>query len=302
MHSISSRTIEPETPAKIAPESKTPPSKLEVEVTPVPGTVVKEGTRQPYPPRTPSARAVAGSIGYAGPEAPSKVAMSLQQNVTFNDIMPLDSYKEQATRLPGSRSNHILGSFRNIFKSRSDSWNKSSRNPKAAADESSTTPTPSLPRFLAPPSRFPGGDIPSFPRPTKLARAKTTPGPKGQASITPDIHSRLGHVQITSTGSPHRLSGSPRRPADGQLRLSTQRKITQSPVSASDKTVATSDSSIDSVPKNLSPIRACMETLCKKAGEATTTLERDRYIRVRVFDFFLLYTSEHSGRLTIVSS
>ncbi|KAL2822313.1 hypothetical protein BDW59DRAFT_180877 [Aspergillus cavernicola] len=343
---VSNRTTESETSAQITPEPDNTPSKPSLEITPMPGTVIKRSPIDPHPPRSSSLRALTdfpeNSELEQGPTVTTRVsskgATNLKRNVTFNDFVPLGSIKEQEsgdrTRPPESRSTQLLGSFRNIFKSRGGaadkdrtekenevqefvdenqapsgeqgineanlfrndsaknletkpkyprlsggvSWNKSSRNPKTA-DESPATPTSSVPRLLAPPSRLPESSLPSFARPTKSTRTKATFGLKGQGSITPDTHPRRPHVRTASTGSPQRLNRGSRRTTGGLLMISGQKKTISSPIFV-EKGVLGPGGPTGLVPKNVDEVRSCLETLCKKVGEATTPLERDRHIRL----------------------
>ncbi|KAL4818617.1 hypothetical protein BDW67DRAFT_174022 [Aspergillus spinulosporus] len=347
MRHTPSRIVESETPVKVGSGLKDN-SKSESDSTPMPVTAIKVGAMSPHPPRTSSLQAstnlpiCSGSV--SGPSATgeaSTVATNLRRNVTFNDIAPFTSHVEHLnqspdkSRLSESRSNHLLGSFRNIFRSRSGatekdrakkdvdapiiltenqahstersatkdyhlhnnlekslklkakhtrlssgvSWNRSSRNPKNA--ESPTTPTPSVPRLLAPPHRDAEENIPSFARPTRSTRIKANPGLKEQASVTPQGHGRRPHVRTASTGSPQRLTHGSRRTTSNILMLAAQKREIQSPSSVSGKTAAVSDLSTGCTqPKNLDAFRACLETLCKKVGEALTSQERDRHLRL----------------------
>lgn len=348
MRQVPSKMVESETPVKVASDFKDT-TKSEPESTPMPVTAIKVSAMSPHPPRTSSLQAltnIAICSGSASSSAvtgeASTVATNLRRNVTFNDIAPFASHVEHLSqspdksRLSESRSNHLLGSFRNIFRSRSGtaekervrkedvdapitltenqapsiegsaakdyhlhnnfekglklkpkhtrlssgvSWNRSSRNPKNV--ESPTTPTPSVPRLLAPPHRDPEGNIPSFARPTRSTRIKANSGSKEQASGTPQGHGRRSHVRTASTGSPQRLTHGSRRTTGNLLMLSTQKRAIQSPSSVSGKTVGVSDLSIGCTqPKNLDAFRACLETLCRKVGEAHTSQERDRHLRV----------------------
>ncbi|CBF88564.1 hypothetical protein AN0899.2 [Aspergillus nidulans FGSC A4] len=345
---VPSKMAESETPVKVASEFKDT-TKSEPESTPMPVTAIKVSAMSPHPPRTSSLQALtnipicsgsASSSAVTG-EA-STVATNLRRNVTFNDIAPFASHVENLSQSPDksrlfeSRSNHLLGSFRNIFRSRSGtaekervrkvdvdapitltenqapstegsaakdyhlhnnlekglklkpkhtrlssgvSWNRSSRNPKNA--ESPTTPTPSVPRLLAPPHRDSEGNIPSFARPTRSTRIKANSGSKEQASGTLQGHGRRSHVRTASTGSPQRLTHGSRRTTGNLLMLSTQKRAIQSPSSVSGRTVGVLDLSIGCTqPKNLDAFRACLETLCKKVGEALTSQERDRHLRL----------------------
>ncbi|KAL4742169.1 hypothetical protein BDV11DRAFT_167430 [Aspergillus similis] len=345
---VPSRMVESETPVKVASELKDT-SKSEPESTPMPVTAIKVSAISPHPPRTSSLHALTNlPISSGSVSSPtvtgeaSTVAANLRRNVTFNDIAPFASHVEHLnqspdkSRLSESRSNHLLGSFRNIFRSRSGtaekervrkedvdasitltenqapstersaakdyhlhnnfekglklkpkhtrlssgvSWNRSSRNPKNA--ESPTTPTPSVPRLLAPPHRDSEGNIPSFARPTRSTRIKANSGSKEQVSVTPQGHGRRSHVRTASTGSPQRLTHGSRRTTGSILMLAAQKRAIQPPSSVSGKTVAVSDLSIQcSQPKNLDAFRACLETLCKKVGEALTSQERDRHLRL----------------------
>ncbi|KAL4774612.1 hypothetical protein BDW60DRAFT_215047 [Aspergillus nidulans var. acristatus] len=348
MRQVPSRMVESETPVKIASELKDT-TKSEPESTPMPVTAIKVSAMSPHPPRTSSLQALTNlpncsdsvSSSAVTGEA-STVATNLRRNVTFNDIAPFASHVEHLsqspdkTKLSESRSNHLLGSFRNIFRSRSGtaekervrkedvdasitltenqapstegsaakdyhlhnnfekglklkpkhtrlssgvSWNRSSRNPKNV--ESPTTPTPSVPRLLAPPHRDPEGNIPSFARPTRSTRIKANSGSNEQASGTPQGHGRRTHVRTASTGSPQRLTHGSRRTTGNLLMLAAQKRAIQSPSSVSGKTMTFSDLSIGCTqPKNLDAFRACLETLCKKVGEALTSQERDKHLRL----------------------
>ncbi|KAL4873883.1 hypothetical protein BDV12DRAFT_207576 [Aspergillus spectabilis] len=316
MSPVSRKADEPATPAKVLSEiegtSLIPGSNM----MPTPETAIKCSTMYPHPPRASSLQALSDYSGepHSQQDAaiksgkPSKKVANMRRNVTFNDFVPLTPGTEQSiqtpnrARLPESRSNLLLGGFRSIFKSRSDgntpatlneneppnihtdcekssrfkpkhtrlpsgvSWTKSSRNPKNAT-ESPATPTPSLPRLLAPPKRSPDANIPSFARPTKSTRTKA--GVKGQVLTTPDAHPRRIH----------RLSRTSKRTPGNILMLATQKRANQSPVSVSAKKTTPSNVSAECVPKNLDAFRSCLDTLCKRIGEATTPLERDRHIR-----------------------
>ncbi|KAL6237804.1 hypothetical protein BDW75DRAFT_248506 [Aspergillus navahoensis] len=344
---VSNRMVESETPVRVASELKDTPSKPKPEGTPMPVTAIKVSTMSPHPPRTSSLQALSSLPTGSGPiSSPavtgkaSTVTANLRRNVTFNDIAPFASHVEHLnqspdkTRLSESRSNHLLGSFRNIFRSRSGTaekervrkedieapipltenqapstersaakscqphndlersfklkqkqtrlsggvgWNRSSRNPKNT--ESPTTPTPSVPRLLAPPHRIPEENIPSFARPTRSTRTKASSASKGQTSVTPDGHGRRPHVRTASTGSPQRLTHASRRTTGNILMLAAQKRAAQSTYSGSGKTVAVSDLSDGyTQPKKLDAFRDCLETLCKKVGDAPTSLERDRHL------------------------
>ncbi|KAL4995286.1 hypothetical protein BDV10DRAFT_203147 [Aspergillus recurvatus] len=349
MRQVSNRMVESETPVTATSELKDTPSKPKPEGTPMPVTAIKVSTMSPHPPRTSSLQALSNlPIGSGSIHSPavtgeaSAVAANLQRNVTFNDITPFASHVEHLNQSPDKprpsepRSNHLLGSFRNIFRSRSGtaekervrkedieapipltenqapsteknaakgyhfhndlekslklkpkhtrlssgvSWNRSSRNPKNA--ESPISPTPSVPRLLAPAHRIPEGNIPSFARPTRSTRTKVSPASKGQNSATPDGHGRRLHVRTASTGSPQRLTHGSRRTTGNILMLTAQKRAVQSTSSVSGKTVAVSDLSVGyTEPKKLDAFRDCLDTLCKKVGEAPTPLERDRHIRL----------------------
>ncbi|KAL5049555.1 hypothetical protein BDW71DRAFT_217160 [Aspergillus fruticulosus] len=349
MRQVSSRILESETSVRAASELTDTPSKPKPEGTPMPATAIKVSTMSPHPPRTSSLQALSnlpvGSGSISSPAVTgeaSTAAANLRRNVTFNDIAPFASHVEHLnqshdnSRLSEPRSNHLLGSFRNIFRSRSGtaekervrkedmepsipltenqapstekglakgyplhnglekslklkpkhtrlssgvSWNRSSRIPKNA--ESPTTPTPSVPRLLAPPHRIPEGNIPSFARPTRSTRTKASSASKGQISVTPDGHGRRPHVRTASTGSPQRLTHGSRRTTGNMLMLGTQKRAVQSKSSVSGKTVAVSDFLVGyTQPKKLDAFRDCLETLCNKVGEAPTSLERDRHLRL----------------------
>ncbi|KAL2871880.1 uncharacterized protein BJX67DRAFT_376734 [Aspergillus lucknowensis] len=332
LHQAPSKVVQPETPEKPASEAKDTPLSAEANITTTPATVIRTGVVQSHPPRTSSLRAISDFPNDSATKLPRKPATNLKRNVTFNDIVPLGTRKEQITpdgdrpRLPESRSNHILDSFRNIFRSRTGvaekervkkegeapeltnenqtpqsgqghtdpetsvkakpkhprlpsgvSWNKSSRNPKTA-DVPPTTPTPSVPRLLAPSNRHTESNTPSFARPTKSTRTKAASGLRSPSSITPDIHPRRTHIRTASTGSPQRLALGPRRATSNLLAFSAQKRSNQPPVP--EKTAVASSESTDSLPKNLEAARNRLEMLCKKVGEATNPLERDRHIRL----------------------
>ncbi|KAL4913505.1 hypothetical protein BDW62DRAFT_220637 [Aspergillus aurantiobrunneus] len=344
---VPSGPIEPATP-KVTSEPKDTPSSARPIITPLPETAIKiGGAGYPHPPRTSSLRALSDFPNIVGSaqgaaltsNVPSNVvATNFRRNVTFNDIAPLALDNEQhsktpdRSRLPESRSNHLLGSFRSIFRSRSGaidkehaikeerddenqapnienpvekenppptesekgpkskakyprlssgvSWNRSTRNPKAAA-ESPTTPTPSVPRLLAPSQRRADINIPSFARATKSTRTKATSASKGNVSVTPESHVRRTHVRTASTGSPQRLTRSSKRTASNLLTLSAHKKTNQSPASAAEKKTATAPAvSTDCIPKNLDAFHSCLEKICKKIGYASTSEERYRCIRL----------------------
>ncbi|KAL5338489.1 hypothetical protein BJX70DRAFT_199859 [Aspergillus crustosus] len=191
-------------------------------------------------------------------EAPMKEQGSVEKSLAQTDSETSSKSKSKHTRLPSAVS-----------------WTKSSRNPKSVA-ESPTTPTPSLPRLLAPPKRISDANIPSFARPMKSTRTKA--GVKGLVSITPDAHPRRAHVRTASTGSPQRRSA--KRSPGRLLMLGAQRKANRSPVSVSGKTPTPTAVSGDYVPKNLDAFHSCLDTLCNRIGEATAPLGRDRHIRL----------------------
>ncbi|KAL4785871.1 hypothetical protein BJX76DRAFT_366515 [Aspergillus varians] len=338
LHQISSRTLEPETPAKVASGPKDSPSNPISDVTPMPKTVIKAGKLHPGPPRSSSLQVISDSsenshLEKSHPGVRSRVATNLKRNVTFSDIEPLTLDIENSgqgperSKLPESKSNQLLGSFRNIFRSRGGaadrervkkeegdasmsakennapsrekvtaketplhndsekvhkpktkytrlssgvSWNRSSRS------ESPTTPTPAVPRLLAPPDR-----VPSFAQPTTSTRTKAASTTKENSSIPPGVQARRSHVRTASSGSPQRLARRPRCATGNTAMTSAQNKSNRSPdsvsrnTSASKKTAPTSDMSTNSIPTNLDKYRNYLETLCKKVVEAPTALERE---------------------------
>lgn len=339
---VSNKSVELQTPGKATPETKSTPSNLELKATPE--TVIKAGTVCSHPPRSSSLKALSDFPDVSGSEQnpagtaskSSKVATNLRRNVTFNDITPLASSEGQFSqnldkrRLPDSKSNHLLGSFRNIFKSRggaeapaivnenkapgsvkatakenlnsSDSektakpprtkyatrlssgvgWNRSGRNNRTRA-ESPSTPTPSIPRLLAPQNRGPDINIPSFARPTTSTLTKATPAPKAALPGSVEAQTRKPHVRTASTGSPHRLARGPKRTAGNMLTPPPQ-KITESPSPNS----AAGEAPLLLEAKtyfDLERVRECIEKLCKKVGELSTPLERETVIRVSVLAF-----------------
>ncbi|CEN62495.1 hypothetical protein ASPCAL09129 [Aspergillus calidoustus] len=341
---MTKNNLQPATPAKIASEPEATPASAETKITQTPVTAIKTGTSQSHPPRTSSLRALSefpnnpaqGQCHASAAEAPPKAATNLRRNVTFNDFVSLTFEKEKIpaegikTRIPESRSTHLLGSFRNIFKSRigvSDkegtkregedseftdentalqsgrlrldsekrakpkpkytrlssgvSWNKSVRNPKSPTS-SPNTPTSSVPRLLAPPNRHPDSSVPSFARPTKSTRTKAASGLGGPASTTtPEVRPpRRPHIRTASTGSPQRVTSGPRRAATNLLAFAGQKRNVQSPFSEPENAVSVADESTDSLPKNVDAVRSCLDTLCRKVGEATTPLDRERHIRL----------------------
>ncbi|KKK22535.1 hypothetical protein AOCH_005513 [Aspergillus ochraceoroseus] len=347
-----SKAMSPVTPAKSASQPNDSPIELSGFETPMPRTVLKVAEILPHPPRTSSLQTLSNfSVDAKAPQPvatetdPNKTtASSLRRNVTFNDIVPCGASEEQnvqdsdKVRLPESKSNHILGSFRNIFKSRMNAldkgrgknqentpepakenlslhtdqnpkkaeeinsdvgktpkvrprytrlsngvgWARGPRNPKSANESPAT---PALPRLLAPPHRTLDENTPSFARPTKSTRRKAAYGLRGRTS-TPDFHSRRGHVRTASTGSPQRLS---RGPKCNPLMLSPLKISNEphpvtvgqpSPLSNKAESIQTDSNSNNLVPKNLDAVRNCLETLCRKVGEATIPFERDRYLRL----------------------
>lgn len=152
---VSNKSLELQAPGKATPETKGTPSNLEIQATPE--TVMEAGTICPRPPRSSSLQALSDFPGVSHSEQssvagvvnkPSKVVTNLRRNVTFNDITPLASSEPQFSpipdkhRLPESKSNHLLGSFRNMFKSRGGaeapaaaSENKHTGSVKATAKE-----------------------------------------------------------------------------------------------------------------------------------------------------------------------
>ncbi|KAI9373095.1 hypothetical protein BJX61DRAFT_403181 [Aspergillus egyptiacus] len=138
---VSSKAAGSVTPGnvKATPEQKSTPCNQESETTPAPETVVKGVTIHPHPPRTSSLRALSEFPSsqelehdpeVAPWEEPSKSGTGLRRNVTFSDFVPLDTVQEPVfqsddkPKLPESKSNHFLGGFRNIFKSRSGATEK----------------------------------------------------------------------------------------------------------------------------------------------------------------------------------
>ncbi|KAL3492885.1 hypothetical protein BJX62DRAFT_235827 [Aspergillus germanicus] len=341
---LTKSNIQPTTPAKIASEPEATLASTETKTTETPVTAIKTGAFQSHPPQTSSLRALSefpnnpaqGQCHASATEAPFKAATNLRRNVTFNDFVPLTFEKEKVpaegvkTRIPESRSTHLLGSFRNIFKSRigipdkegtrkegedseftdenkapqSDelhvdsekrakakpkhtrlssgvSWNRSARNPKSPAS-SPNTPTPSIHRLLAPPNHHPDSSVPSFARPTKSTRTKAASGLRSPAStINPEVRPpRRPHIRTASTGSPQRVTTGPRSAATNLLAFSGRKRNVQSPISGPENAVSVEDESTDSLPKNVDAVRNCLDTLCKKVGEAATTLDRERHIRL----------------------
>ncbi|KAL4970359.1 uncharacterized protein BDV14DRAFT_195055 [Aspergillus stella-maris] len=340
----------PATSATFASQSKDGPSASASEVSQIPRTAIKVGPMNLHPPRTSSLQALSELANGPGSEGSSAAVpggerssgtKGLKRNVTFNNLTPPAWDNDQFNvspdkfRLPESRGNHLLGSFRNIFRSRSGasdkdrvkaaensapaasngiqapngdkatakeqhiandcdrstkpkskhtrissgvSWNRS-RNPKAVT-ESPGTSTPCEPRLLAPPHRLPDGNIPSFARPTRSTRTEASPSLKGPTSLTRDTNTRRSQVRTASTGSPQRLTRGSRRNTGSILVLHSQQEETQSSDSHSEKRAAAKDEPIDNIPKNLDIFHGCLETLCKKIGEAPTSLERDRHIRL----------------------
>ncbi|KAL4799143.1 hypothetical protein BDV19DRAFT_385820 [Aspergillus venezuelensis] len=338
------------TPATFASQNKDSPSASASEVSPIPKTAIKVGPMNLHPPRTSSLQALSELANGPGSEGSSAAVRGgerssgtkgLKRNVTFNNLTPPSwdndrfNVSPDKVRLSESKGNHLLGSFRNIFRSRSGasdkdrvkaaensapaasngiqapngdkatakehhiandcyrstktkskhtrissgvSWNRS-RNPRAVT-ESSGTPITCEPRLLAPPHRLPDGNIPSFARPTRSARTKASPSLKSQTSLTPDTNSRRTQVRTASTGSPQRLTRGSGRNTDSILMLSPQQEEPQSSDSHAEKRTAAINEPIDSIPKNLDIFHGCLETLCKKIGEAPTSLEKDRHIRL----------------------
>ncbi|KAL4951522.1 hypothetical protein BDW69DRAFT_186329 [Aspergillus filifer] len=342
--------VSPATAATVVSQSKDGPSASALEVSPIPKIAIKVGPMNLHPPRTSSLQALSELASGPGSESsPAAVpdgerssgTKGLKRNVTFNNLTPSAwdndrfNVSPDKFRLSESKGNHLLGSFRNIFRSRSGasdkdrvkatennapvpsngiqapngdkatakehpianysnrstkskskhtrissgvSWNRS-RNPKAAT-ESPGTLTPCEPRLLAPPHRLPDGNIPSFARPTRSTRTKASPSLKGQTSLNPDTNTRRTQVRTASTGSPQRLTRGTRRNTGSMLVLPPQQGEPQSSDSHAEKRAAAMDEPIDSIPKNLDVFHGCLETLCKKIGEAPTSMERDRHIRL----------------------
>ncbi|RDW90175.1 uncharacterized protein DSM5745_01950 [Aspergillus mulundensis] len=201
--------------------------------------------------------------------------------------IPLIENRTPNTERSTAKNHHLHNDYERSPKSKPKytrlsggvSWNRSSRNPRNK--ESPTTPTPSVPRLLAPPHRIPEENIPSFASHTESTRTKASPAQKGQPSVTPDSRARRPHVRTASTGSPHRLPHGPGRAINNILMPYAQKRSNRSPKPMSVKVVAGSNLSARSTqPKNLDAIRHCLETLCKRIGEASSPLERDRHIRL----------------------
>ncbi|KAL4934463.1 uncharacterized protein BDV17DRAFT_249318 [Aspergillus undulatus] len=201
-HSVRRVSVDSPGPATACSE-KDVPSTSEPEATPMPRTAIKIGTMNLHPPRTSSLQALS-ELSEQSPAAsvglPLNVTAGLKRNVTFNYISPLASKDGQSSQSPDkskfaeSRSNHLLESFRNIFRSRSGATDKD----RTKIDENCT------------------------PRPSNENQAH---------------------------------DGSKAMPKKHQT-------------------------SVDCAPKNLDVFYSCLETLCKKVGEAPTSLERDRHIRL----------------------
>ncbi|KAJ0425775.1 hypothetical protein BJY00DRAFT_307914 [Aspergillus carlsbadensis] len=341
---VTKNNIQPATPAKFASDPEATPGSTETKSTETPITAIKTGTFQAHPPRTSSLRALSefptnpaqGLCHASATEAPPKAATNLRRNVTFNDFVPLTFEKEKVpaegvkTRIPESRSTHLLGSFRNIFKSRIGvpdkegtkkedeyseptdenkasqseqlhldsekrakakpkytrlssgvSWNKSVCNPKSPVS-SPNTPTPLIPRLLAPPNRHLDSSVPSFARPTKSTRTKAASGLRSPASATtPEVGPpRRPRIRTASTGSPQRVATGPGRAATNLLAFSGHKRNIQSSISEPENSVSVADETTDSLPKNVDAVRSCLNTLCKMVCEATTPLDRESHIRL----------------------
>lgn len=116
----------PATATKVTAPAKGAPAETEGQATPVPETAIR------YPPRTTSLQALSKAPGGSGAEQSSsissglrsRVATNLRRNNTANDINPMASHIEHAGQTPGksrlveSKSTHLLGNLRNIFRSR----------------------------------------------------------------------------------------------------------------------------------------------------------------------------------------
>jgi hypothetical protein len=101
------------------------------------------------------------------------------------------------------------------------------------------------------------------------------------STITPEVRPpRRPHIRTASTGSPQRVTTGPRRAATNPLAFSGHKRNVQSPISGPENAVSVADESTDSLPKNVDAIRNCLDTLCKKVGEAATPLVREMHIRV----------------------
>jgi hypothetical protein len=79
------------------------------------------------------------------------------------------------------------------------------------------------------------------------------------------------------------VTSGPRRAATNLLAFSGQKRNVQSPFSEPENAASVADESTDSLPKNVDAFRSCLDTLCRKVGEATTPLDRERHIRVGNF-------------------
>lgn len=336
---VSNKCVELATPAKAPLETKSTPSNPEPMATPE--TVIKTSTICSHPPRSSSLKALSDFPSVSGSEQnpadasskSAKVATNLKRNVTFNDITPLASSEGEFSqgldkrRLPESKSNHLLGSFRNIFKARGGAegpaianenkapgsvkattkenvhcndyekaakpktryatrlssgvgWNRSGRNNRTRA-ESPNTPTPSIPRLLAPQNRVVDGSMPSFARPTTSTLTKATPVPTAALPGSVEAQTRRPHVRTASTGSPHRLTRGPKRTAPN-LSTPPSQKLTGSPNSMPQEAplILEAKTCLD-----LEGVRDCIAKLCKKVGELSTSLERETAIRVSVLTF-----------------
>ncbi|KAL2833931.1 hypothetical protein BJY01DRAFT_239369 [Aspergillus pseudoustus] len=116
------------TPTKIASEYKATSVSSETRSTHTPITAIKVGTFQSHLPRTSSLQALSAlpnnQCHAPATEGSSGAATNFKRNITFKDIIPLTLEKHQVpmeggkSRIPESRSTHLLGSFRNIFKTR----------------------------------------------------------------------------------------------------------------------------------------------------------------------------------------
>ncbi|KAL3467487.1 hypothetical protein BJX64DRAFT_283417 [Aspergillus heterothallicus] len=338
----SNNNQQPATPAKTASESEATQASIKTKSSHTPITAIKAGHIQSHPPRTSSLRALSAisndtaqsECDASGSEVTPQTATNLKRNVTFNNMIPLSSVRGPVPveggkpRIPESRSTHLLGSFRSIFKTRivvSDkqrtkrdvdmpettnenqdppseqnapdleksakakprytrlssgvSWNKSVHNPKSPVS-SPITPTPSVPRLLAPPNRQFEGNLPSFAQPTKSTRTKATSGLRTPTSTTPEVLPRRPHIRTASTGSPQRVVTGTRRAASNILALSGHKRNGQPHISESEQSVPITDGSTGNLPGNVDAVRSCLDKLCKKITEATTPLDRERHIRL----------------------
>lgn len=127
---------------------------------------------------------------------------------------------------------------------------------------------------------------PSFARPTKSTRTKTSVALRGHTPNSPVMRTRRAPIVAAPTGSPQRSSRYRRSV------ISIQQKSTNLPRSAgsvksnfsfkpdTDHPNANAKDVTSDLAKKLNDINSCIEMLCRKVTVETALSQRERYLRV----------------------